>query len=40
MTGFIYRTAIRIKDLGERLHCDWIIRAGLALRETVLNRSI
>jgi len=33
MTGFIYRRAIALKDMGERLDWGWLIRAGLALKE-------
>jgi|GEM_PF-776573 len=33
MAGFIYRRAIQLKDLGERLRWDWLIRLGYSLRE-------
>ena len=33
MTGFIYRRAIALKDLGERLGWGWLIRVGLGLKE-------
>jgi hypothetical protein len=33
MTGFIYRRAIGLKDMGERLGWDWLIRIGYMLRE-------
>ena len=33
LTGFIWRRAIDLKDLGERLRWDWLIRIGLGLKE-------
>ena len=33
MTGFIYRRAINLKNLGERLRWGWVIRIGYGLRE-------
>ena len=40
MTGFIYRRAINLKEMGERLHCDWLIRLGLSLREVALHGKV
>jgi hypothetical protein len=37
MTGFLYRRAIALKELGERLHWDLLIRAGLKMREWVMK---
>jgi len=33
MAGFIYRRAIELKNLGERLRWDWLIRIGFTLKE-------
>jgi len=33
MTGFVYRRATALKELGERLGWDWLIRLGYRLRE-------
>jgi hypothetical protein len=38
MKFFVYRIAIGVKDLGERLHCLHLIRLGYALRELVWKR--
>ena len=35
MAGFIYRTAVAIKDFGERHNLPCLIRLGLAIRERV-----
>jgi hypothetical protein len=32
MAGFMYRTAIAVKDFGERHNLPWVIRMGLALK--------
>ena len=40
MTGFIYRRAMGLKDMGERLHWDWLIRIGLSLREVALRGKV
>ena len=40
MTGFIYRRAINLKNLGERLGWDWLIRIGLCLREAALHGQV
>jgi len=40
MTGFIYRRAIDLKNLGERLHWDWLIRIGYGLREVAYRGKI
>lgn len=37
MKGVIYRTAVRIKELGERIHCPAVIRFGLWIREGISN---
>lgn len=37
MAGFMYRTAIAVKDFGERHNIAWIIRLGLAIREWVIK---
>jgi hypothetical protein len=37
MTGFLYRRAVTLKELGERLHWDWLVRRGLSLREWVMK---
>jgi hypothetical protein len=35
MRGFIYRTAVRIKEFGERHIISWFVRLGLWIRELV-----
>ena len=40
MTGFMYRRAINLKEMGERLHWDWLIRLGLSLREVAARGKI
>jgi len=40
MTGFIYRMAMALKDLGERMGWDWFIRLGYALREVAYRGKI
>ena len=40
MTGFIYRRAINLKNLGERLGWDWLIRLGYLLREVAYRGKI
>jgi hypothetical protein len=35
--GFLYRRAAGLKDLGERLRWDWLVRLGLKIREGVLR---
>jgi hypothetical protein len=37
MRGFFYRMAIRIKDFGERLHVNAIIRLGLWIKGVVID---
>jgi hypothetical protein len=37
MTGFLYRRAVALKELGERLHWDRLIRLGLKLRDWVMK---
>ena len=37
MQGFMYRLAVTIKDVGERLRIRGIIRMGLWLREGVIR---
>ncbi|MEL3901090.1 MAG: hypothetical protein P1P67_11310 [Treponema phagedenis] len=36
MQGFLYRTAIRIKEAGERWRIGWLVRLGLNMRDKVL----
>jgi hypothetical protein len=36
MEGFIFRLGVGIKDLGERLKCNWLIRLGLNIRGAAL----
>ena len=40
MTGFIYRLAIDLKDLGERRGWNWCIRLGYMLREVAYRGKI
>jgi hypothetical protein len=40
MKGFMYRTAMRIKDYGERLKLGPLIRLGLWAREKALRFSV
>ena len=40
MIGFMYRTAIRFKDFGERHNLPWFIRLGLAIQGWVSKFSI
>ena len=40
MKGFIYRTAVAVKDLGERLRWAWLIRLGYWIRNLVMKRNI
>jgi hypothetical protein len=35
MIGFLYRWAIALKEFGERHKMPWLIRLGLAIRESV-----
>jgi hypothetical protein len=37
MTGFLYRRAVGLKELGETLGCDWMTRLGLFLREVIIS---
>jgi hypothetical protein len=37
MTGFLYRRAVALKELGERRRWDWLIRLGLNFREWVMK---
>jgi hypothetical protein len=37
MTGFLYRRAVALKELGERRRLDWLIRLGLNFREWVMK---
>jgi hypothetical protein len=37
MRWFLYNRAVARKDLGERLHWDWLIRLGLKLRDWVMG---
>ena len=40
VTGFIYRRALSLKDLGERLRWNWLIRLGYSLREVAYRGKI
>jgi hypothetical protein len=33
----MYRRAVELKELGERLHWDWLIRLGLKIKEAALR---
>jgi hypothetical protein len=35
--GFIFRRAINLKNLGERLKWPWLVRLGLKLKGAVCN---
>jgi hypothetical protein len=37
MYGFIYRTAVRLKDFGERHNLPALIRLGLWMRDRVFD---
>jgi hypothetical protein len=37
MWGFSYRRAVALKDLGERLHLNWLIRLGLKIKDWVMK---
>jgi hypothetical protein len=37
MTGFLYRRAVALKELGETLGCGWMIRVGLFLLEVIIS---
>jgi hypothetical protein len=37
MGGFIFRLGVRLKDWGEQLHCAWLVRLGLKVREAALD---
>jgi hypothetical protein len=37
MWGFMYRRAVGLKELGERLSWNGLINAGLSIREWVLE---
>jgi hypothetical protein len=39
MVGFMYRTAIAVKDFGERHKLPWLIRLGLWIREWAIDYS-
>ena len=40
MAGFIYRRAMALKDLGERMGWDWLIRIGYQLKEVAYRGKI
>ena len=40
MARFLYRRAINLKNMGERLKWDWLIRLGLKLREVAVRGKI
>jgi hypothetical protein len=35
IAGIFYRTAVRIKEFGERHNLPWLIRLGLAIRNAL-----
>jgi hypothetical protein len=37
MWGFMYRRAVGLKELGEGLGWNWLINAGLSMRNWVLE---
>jgi hypothetical protein len=37
MSGFLYRVAVAIKNLGERLRWGGVIQTGLGLKDWVMN---
>jgi hypothetical protein len=37
MWGFMYRRAVDLKELGELLGWNWLINAGLSIRDWVLE---
>jgi hypothetical protein len=37
MAGFMYRTAVAVKDFGERHNMAWIIRLGLWIRDRAIE---
>ena len=39
-TGFLYRRAIDLKNLGERFHLGWLIRIGFKLKEAAYHGQI
>jgi hypothetical protein len=40
MGGKLYRLAIAVKELGERLHSPLIVRIGLSIRDKALEGKI
>ena len=40
MTGFLYRRAIELKNIGERMGWGWLIRIALALKEVAYRGKI
>ncbi len=40
MTGRLFRIAIRIKDLGEKLKCRPLVMAGLKLKDKAVSKSL
>jgi len=40
MTGFLYRSAIALKELGKRHRWGWLIRLGFGLREAAARGKI
>ena len=40
MTGFVYRRAVALKDMGERLGWSWLVRLGPWLKEAALRGKV
>jgi hypothetical protein len=40
MGGFIFRLGVSLKDLGERLRQDWLIRLGLGIKDFVFRHGV
>jgi hypothetical protein len=38
MKGFIYRTGLAVKDLGERRRAAWLVRLGHWIRGLVMRK--
>jgi hypothetical protein len=40
MGGFVFRLGVRLKDWGERLKWNWLVRLGLGIRDFVLSYGV
>lgn len=40
MGGIIFRLGVSLKDCGERLRWDWLIRLGLGIRDFIFKRGV